>query len=126
MNFTLIVPIYAICAIIGSIIVKNDLPYLIKMGSTRLNLYKSVGVVFVGIALFNAVFANTIHSLVLLLYKGTGSTQSDTFTFSDGSQSFTLNHLADLFVNVWWSRVLIDSTILFFLLVCGFIVGLMF
>src|SRR5699024_2379054 len=44
----------------------------------------------------------------------------------DGSQSFTLNHLADLFVNVWWSRVLIDSTILFFLLVCGFIVGLMF
>lgn len=124
--FELAFPIYIFAAIIGQLIVKNSVPYLIKMGSTRSNVFKSVGIYFFIFSLFNAVLANTIHSIMMFLF-GNSNVGEPFMTISGNSgQAITFNHLADFFQNVWWTRVLIDTSIAYFLFVCGFILGLIF
>src|SRR5699024_7467024 len=105
----------------------RTIPHLIKMGSTRLNVFKSIGTYFFGLALFNTVLANTVHSVTMYLFGSTESGQSSTFSIAAaGEQTRTFNHIADFFGNVWWSRMLIDFSISYLLLACGFILGLVF
>src|SRR5690625_6808867 len=52
-SFQLSFSVYVFCTIIGTWTVKNAIPYSIKLGSTRKNLYVSLGIYFLGFALFN-------------------------------------------------------------------------
>lgn len=125
--FEISFPMYAFAAIMGQLIVRSSLPYLIKMGSTRLNVFKSVGVYFFGLSLFNAVLANTIQSVTLFLF-GSSSANSEPFMTitREGDQVISFSHFADFFQNMWWTRVVVDTSIMFFLLASGFILGLIF
>ncbi|MGM8213748.1 hypothetical protein ACLIBH_13325 [Virgibacillus sp. W0430] len=129
--FNLAFPIYVFAAIVGQLTVKGYIPFLIKMGSTRKNLFTSIGIHFISIAAFNALFANTIHSIVTYMYKffGGNSVSNNArsmFIISDGEQSFSFNHLAYFVQDTWMTRFVIDTSVSFFLLTAGFILGLVF
>lgn len=119
-------PLYAVCTVIGIQMTKNNIPYLIKMGSTRKGVFKCVGVHFLGFAFVNAVLASTIYSLSEFFF-GSKSGQERTFTLSEsGQEMISFSHFADLIGNTWTSRMIVDLSIMFFLLVCGFVIGLIF
>lgn len=128
-TFQLSFPLYFLCAIVGQMIVKNTIPYLIKMGSTRSNIFKTIGVHFFNFALVNAVLASTIYGLTMIFFGSNESANSSgsmiTITNTDGGQ-MRFDHFAEFFVNNWGTRILIDFSIMFFLLICGFILGLIF
>jgi len=124
-SFSLWGPIYAFAAVIGYWVVKNALPFLIKLGSTRKNLYVSVGLYAIGLSLLNAVIANTLSSIVTLFIGKERDVGSIILT-DDGS-TMTFNHVGEfLGENTWLMRVFIDTSISFFLLAAMFIIGLIF
>ncbi|MGY0692535.1 hypothetical protein ACW2QC_07040 [Virgibacillus sp. FSP13] len=114
MVFTLSMAIYIYCGIFGFITVKQGIPFSIKMGATRKNLFVSIGIFFLGLALVKAILANTIHSLVIWMSDGVGI---DTFRFI---------HPAQLMTDTWLTRVMIDTTVMFFILAFMFTIGLLF
>lgn len=121
-TFQLSIPLYFLSAVLGQMIVKNTIPYLVKMGSTRMNIFKTIGAHFFIVALFNAILASTVYSLTTFLFGN----NTDFFTIYGGGETISFNHLAEFFVNNWGTRILIDLSIMFFLFVCGFIIGLIF
>ncbi|HAM80360.1 hypothetical protein [Ornithinibacillus bavariensis] len=106
--------IYIYCIILGFLTVKETIPFAIKIGATRKNLFISLGIFFLGVALVKALVANTIQEIVLFLTK---STVLDNFKFL---------HPAMLVEDNWLNRVLIDTSLMFFLLAFMFIMGLLF
>src|SRR5690625_692190 len=62
-SFQLSFSVYVFCTIIGTWTVKNAIPYSIKLGSTRKNLYVSIGIHFFAFAILNSLVANTMYSL---------------------------------------------------------------
>lgn len=128
-TFQLSFPLYALSAVIGQMMAKNTIPYLIQMGSTRMNVFKSIGAHFFNIALVNGVLASTIYSLFSFLFGGNESLKQDKgfiTIISASDEVISFNHLAEFFANNWGTRILIDTSIMFFLLACGFIIGLIF
>ncbi|MBO1001483.1 hypothetical protein ACFSKI_15670 [Pseudogracilibacillus auburnensis] len=119
--FTLAFPVYIYSAIAGQILVKSGVPYLIKMGSTRKNVFISFAVHFLGLAMVNAIIANTTYLIVQLIYKVVGVNEG-TAILNTQPPPFGLN----LFQDTWFTRFVIDSSICFILLVCSFILGLIF
>ncbi|MGM8363852.1 hypothetical protein ACLIBG_00090 [Virgibacillus sp. W0181] len=129
--FNLSFPIYVFAGIVGQLTVKGYIPYLIKMGSTRKNLFAGIGIHFLSVAVFNALLANTIHSIVMYFYRLSGgeivsNNTNNVFTFTGGEQSFSFNHLAYFVQDTWINRFVIDASISFFLLAIGFLLGLVF
>ncbi|WP_106494583.1 hypothetical protein [Lentibacillus sp. Marseille-P4043] len=114
MTFALSMAIYIYCGIFGFITVKQGIPFSIKMGATRKNLFVSIGIFFLGLALAKAMLANTIHSLVIWISNGVGI---DTFRFIHPSQLMT---------DTWLTRVTIDTAVMFFILAFMFAIGLLF
>lgn len=124
-SFQLSAPLYAFAAVIGYWSVNNAFPYLIKMGSTRKNIFLSFGVYALLLALANAVLSNTINNFVTLLI----GTERDVgiITVTENGSTMTFNHVGDLLgENTWLMRVVIDTSISFFLLAVMFIIGLVF
>lgn len=119
-------PLYLVCGVIGVQMASNNLPYLIKMGSTRKGIFKCVGVHFFTIAFVNAILVNVFYSLSVWLFS---DRHQHLFTFSmyeSDEEIVSLHHFADLIGNDWLSRFVVDLSIMFFLLVCGFLIGLIF
>ncbi len=120
-NFSL--PIYIFGSIFGFYIVKNTIPYLIKMGVTRKSLFISAGIHLFGIAIINSIIANTINSFLENMYENS----MGSLTVSDGNTTLTLTHFADLFMDsTWLSRVVVDTSVGFFLITITLVVGLIF
>ncbi|MBM4763826.1 hypothetical protein [Bacillus sp. B15-48] len=107
-------PIYVYCAILGFLTVKEAIPFSIKMGATRKNLYIALGLFFFGLAFVKSVISSTLQSLTLA------------FTNAAGISSFKFLYLSPLMENAWFSSVAIDTAIMFFLLSIMFILGLLF
>ncbi|HLR72204.1 MAG TPA: hypothetical protein VK085_12340 [Pseudogracilibacillus sp.] len=124
-SFQLAVPVYVFAAVIGYSIVKNAFPYLIKMGSTRINLVLSFGIYGFLLAFLNAILANTINNFVTLLIGTERNTGA--LTVTENGSTMTFNHVGEfLGENTWIMRVFIDTSISFFLLAVMFIIGLIF
>lgn len=124
-SFQLAVPVYVFAAVIGYWIVKNAFPYLIKMGSTRINLVLSFGIYGFLLAFLNAILANTINNFVTLLIGTERNTGA--LTVTENGSTMTFNHVGEfLGENTWIMRVFIDTSISFFLLAVMFIIGLIF
>lgn len=100
--------------ILGFLTVKQSIPFSLKLGATRKNIFISLGLFFLGLSIAKAIFASIIQSLTL---KFTEITSIHTFEFI---------HPASLLEDTWLNRVIIDSSILFFLSVFMFIISLLF
>ena len=112
--FFITIPIYIYCSILGFLTVKESIPFSLKIGSVRKNLFISIGIFFLGVAFFNALLASTLHTLTLL------------FTDMIGLNNFSFLHAAQLLEDTWLNRVMIDTVIMFFLFSFMFIIGLLF
>jgi len=114
MSFTLTAPMYVYCAILGFLTVKESVPFSIKMGATRKNIFISLGLFFLGLSLIKAVAASITQILVDLLNAKAGI---DTFMFL---------HLAYFTDDTWLTRIFIDTSIMFLSLSALFVIGLLF
>ncbi|MFD1360726.1 hypothetical protein [Lentibacillus salinarum] len=113
-TFSLTGPMYVFCAIVGFLTVKDSMPFAIKMGATRKNLFVSTGIFFLILSFAMAIAATILQALVMALMNTTGI---DLFTFL---------HPAYFVDDTWYTRILIDTSIMFFLMAVLFIIGLLF
>lgn len=114
LNFGLSVSVYIYCAIVGFLMVKDSIPFSLKMGATRKNIFISIGVFFLLLAFAKAIAANLLHSIILF------------FTDRAGINTFHFLHPANLIEDTWLNRVIIDGSIMFLLFSFMFILGLLF
>jgi len=114
MTLSLTGPMYVYCAILGFITVKESIPFSIKMGATRKNFFISLGLFFLGLSLVKAVAASIIQILVDLLNAKAGI---DTFMFL---------HLTYFTDDTWYTRIFIDTSIMFLSFSALFVIGLLF
>jgi hypothetical protein len=108
------IPIFIYCAILGFITVKEAIPFAIKMGATRKNLFIALGIFFLGVAFAKSVAVSTLQSIIVAFTKGVGIT------------TYELFHIAELVSDTWLNRILIDTALMFLSLVFMFIFGLLF
>ncbi|QKY68253.1 hypothetical protein [Lentibacillus sp. CBA3610] len=113
-TFSLTGPMYVFCAIVGFLSVKDSVPFAIKMGATRKNLFISLGIFFLILSMALALAATMLQELVLALLNATGI---DLFYFL---------HPAYFVDDTWYTRILIDTSVMFFFFAVMFIIGLMF
>ncbi|MBR3118513.1 hypothetical protein [Oceanobacillus profundus] len=106
--------IYVYCGILGFITVRESIPFALKMGATRKNLFISLGLFFAAIALMKAVIANTLHTIILY------------FTDVTNLHTFGFMHVAQLMEDTWVNRVIIDMSVMFLFLTVMFLTGLIF
>ena len=106
--------VYFYCAILGFMTVKESIPFSLKMGATRKNMFISIGLFFLSIAFAKAVVASTLQEITLL------------FTEATNLHTFSFLHLASFLQDTWLNRVIIDTAIMFFLSAIMFIIGLLF
>lgn len=114
MAFSLTVPMYIYCAILGFLTVKEAVPFAIKMGATRKNMFISLGIFFLALSSALAVAGSILQEVVMGISSATGF------------EAFSFLHLAQLMDNNWYTRILIDSCLMFFLLSIMFLLGLFF
>lgn len=114
MTLSLTGPIYVYCAILGFLTVKEAIPFSIKMGATRKNLFVSLGIFFFGLSTVLAIVANIIQVIVELFNKMIGL---DLYNFI---------HITYFMDETWLTRVIIDISIMFFFLSLLFTIGLLF
>ncbi|MFS0674629.1 hypothetical protein [Ornithinibacillus sp. 179-J 7C1 HS] len=106
--------IYFYCTILGFMTVKESIPFSIKMGATRKNIIISIGLFFLIIATLKSLIANVLQEVVLFITESTNIT------------SFMFLHPAMLFEDTFLNRILVDISIMFFLLSFMFVIGLLF
>lgn len=106
--------IYFYCAILGFMVVKETVPFALKIGATRKNYYIAAGLFFLGLAAFFSLAANTIQSIVAFLIDGTKV------------QSMQFIHLANFVGGTWADRFVTDLSIMFLLMAVFFLTGLVF
>lgn len=105
---------YVYCGILGFITVKEAIPFALKMGATRKNLYFSLGIFFLLIAFIKSVASSTLQTVITAFIDVTGMT------------TFRIMHLAEFINDTWLNRILIDTTVMFTLLATMFLIGLIF
>lgn len=118
-------PTYIFAAAVGFWVVKNVIPYLVKMGITRAIIYLGTGIMFLLLVLFNGVIANIVEVL------GTdvvGSNINSGFEITmDGKTISSTSTLIELFAkDTVWNRLVIDVSIQFFAIAVSFIFGMIF
>lgn len=106
---------YINVAIIGFITVKERIPFALKMGAVRKNIYIATGIFFLGYALFIALLSSTIQSLMVWIID---ITNLHTFMFLHPAQL--------LGSDIWITRVMIDTAVMFLLAVFMYVIGLLF
>lgn len=114
MTLSLTGPMYVYCGIYGFIIVKNWIPFFIKLGATRKNILISLGIFFMGVALVYSAIGTALQSFVTMI---TEKVDLSVFSFL---------HLSYFFTDTWYTRLLIDATIMMFSFTLLFILGLLF
>lgn len=116
-KFAFILPFatYVNVAIVGFLTVKEVIPFSLKLGATRKNIFAAVGLFFVIFALFQSFLSNIV--------------QLATELFIDvvGLNGFMLIHPAQLLgEDTFLNRMIIDITMMLFLLVFLYMIGLLF
>src|SRR5690625_2543779 len=72
MTFTLTGPMYVYCAILGFLTVKESIPFSLKRGATRKNIFISLGTFFLGISIAMTTVGSTLQVMVNLFTKQIG------------------------------------------------------
>src|SRR5690625_3667640 len=62
MTITFTMPMYFFCAIYGFVIVKQWIPYFIKIGATRKNIFLGLGIFFAGVTSIFSLMATILQS----------------------------------------------------------------
>ncbi|MEC5424152.1 hypothetical protein QGM71_11675 [Virgibacillus sp. C22-A2] len=114
MAFSLTGPIYIYCAIFGFLTVKEAVPFSLKMGATRKNLFISLGIFFLALSFAKAVVGSILQEII------------EGFAVGVGISTFSFLHLAYFTTDTWYTRILIDTSIIFFFLAFMFMIGLLF
>ncbi|MHA6252679.1 hypothetical protein [Oceanobacillus sp. CAU 1775] len=100
---------------LGFITVKETISFALRVGAIRRNIFLATGLFFLGYAIFIAVLSSTIQFLVSL------------FTDAINLHSFRFLHTAEMLgEDTWLTRVLVDTVVLFFILVVTYLFGLLF
>lgn len=106
--------LYIYGGIYGFQTVKESIPFALKMGATRKNIYISIGLFFLLLAFAKAFVVNTIQSVTLYFIDVTNL------------HTFQMLHPAFFLTDNWLNRFIIDMSIIFFSLSFMFIIGLLF
>src|SRR5690625_1917411 len=93
-SFQLSFSVYVFCTIIGGWTVKNAIPYTVKLGSTRKNLYISLGIYFLGFSLFNSIIANLINKFFEVVFEVKRVGGLVVIASNSSTESFTFFHVA--------------------------------
>ncbi|UJL45265.1 hypothetical protein KFZ58_12700 [Virgibacillus sp. NKC19-16] len=105
---------YTNVCIIAFQTVKKDVPFGLKMGSIRKNIFLSYIYFFLGYSLFMAVAGNTLQ----LIFEG--------LHHVFGVTNYIFSHPAMILTDTWLTRTIIDTFFMFFLMALLFLVGLIF
>lgn len=124
-SFNLPFPMYVFAAIFGFWMVKNTIPYLIKMAGTRKTIFLAIGIFGVSLSLLNAILANVISKVIMSIDQK-GLLNSGLSVTENGNEQF-FNHIGQFIgYDSLISRIFIDTSISFLLFSCLFIGGLIF
>lgn len=129
MSFSFTAPIYMYCAIIGFLMARHTVAFGIKLGATRKNIYVSIAIFFIGLALVKSTVASLIQAAVSTFFIR----DDMNFIFAHPMMLFEdtlLNRIyTDFFIIVFLTSLTYLISLLFYkygLLVAGFILGMLF
>ncbi len=129
MSFSFTAPIYVYCAIIGFLMARHTVAFGIKLGATRKNIYVSIAIFFIGLALVKSTVASLIQAAVSTFFIR----DDMNFIFAHPMMLFEdtlLNRIyTDFFIIVFLTSLTYLISLLFYkygLLVAGFILGMLF
>src|SRR5699024_4291664 len=88
--FFLTIPMYVYAGIVGFLTVRDFIPFSIKMGATRKNMFLAIGIFFLFISVAKALFGTILQVLV------------EAFNTFAGIDIFTFLHFANLLENNWY------------------------
>lgn len=114
MTFSISIPIYFFCTVYGFTIVNKWIPYFLKVGATRKNIFFSIGLFFGGVSAVLALLASLLQSIANVFVD---QLKIDIFSFI---------HLSMLFEDTWYFRFIIDFTMMLAAFTFMFIIGLLF
>src|SRR5690625_1962560 len=114
MTFTFWIPMYFFCAIYGFTIVKKCIPYFLKIGATRKNIFLGVGIFFSTVSATFALLAAIFQSIANLFVK---QLNIDILSFI---------HIAMVYEDTWYNRWLIDFILMLVCFTFLFLLGLLF
>ena len=114
MTLSITGPMYIYCGILGFLVVKEFIPFSIKRGATRKNIYFSLAIFFLGLSLAKSVVGSMLQVIV------------EYINMKAGIENFTFLHLAYFTTDTWYYRIMIDTSIMFFAFSIMFVIGLLF
>ncbi|GIP64855.1 hypothetical protein J32TS6_34100 [Virgibacillus pantothenticus] len=112
--FSLTGPLYVFFSIWGFICIKEFIPFSIKLGATRKQIWRAIGVFFLSLAVIQAIFASIIQEVVWKL------------TDWVGIDAFRFLHPALFVTDNWYTRIMIDVGIFTFFFAISYLIGLVF
>ncbi|UFU00025.1 hypothetical protein KO561_03405 [Radiobacillus kanasensis] len=113
---TISIPVYTFSGVAGFKIIKESLPFTIKMGGTRSSYFVSIGMFMLGYSIIAAFITNVVHSLSMLVMD---------ILKLDNLQIMHPTALMGQ-EDVWLYRFGIDFYLNFFFIATLFILGLIF
>lgn len=114
MTLSITGPMYIYCGILGFLVVKEFIPFSIKRGATRKNIYFSLAIFFLVLSLAKSVVGSILQVIV------------EYINMKAGIGNFTFLHLVYFTNDTWYYRILIDTSIMFFAFSIMFVIGLLF
>lgn len=113
MSFSFTAPIYVYCAIVGFLMARHTVAFGIKLGATRKNIYLSMGIFFIALALIKSTVAALIQA---------GVTK---FVLRD-EMNFLFAHPMNLYEDTILNRIYTDFFIIIFLTALTYLISLLF
>src|SRR5690625_3624736 len=114
MTLSITGPMYIYCGISGLLVVKEFIPFSIKRGATRKNIFFSLVLFFLGLSIVKSVVGSFLQVVV------------EYINMKIGIENFKFLHLAYFTNDTWFTRILIDTSIMFFAFSIMFGIGLLF
>lgn len=113
MSFSFTAPIYVYCGIIGFLMARHTIAFSIKIGGTRKNIYVSMGIFFISLALAKSTIAAVIQA---------GVTK---FVLRD-DMNFLFAHPMNLADDTIINRIYTDFLLIIFITTLTFLISLLF
>jgi len=114
MTLSITGPMYIYCGILGFLVVKEFIPFSIKRGATRKNIFFSLAIFFLGLSIVKSVVGSFLQVIV------------EYINMKMGIENFKFLHLAYFTNDTWYYRIMIDTSIMFFAFSIMFVIGLLF
>jgi len=112
--FMISIPTYIHCAIYAFVSVKQTIPFSIKMGASRKNIFISMGVFLITLVLIQNIFINLFYEILRFTVQALDIS------------SFQLIHPAQLLGNSFSERLITDFAIMLCLLAVMYVLSLLF